>query len=209
MFNKNNSLQDMMNEFDISNINHAVLDVMLSTDRSLFTSNHDYCYHNIPIPIACQQTTSQPEIIAIMTTMLNLNKNDKVLEIGTGSGYHTAIIAKLCHRIYSIERHLELHNQANNIFAKLNINNAIIKLGDGSKGWEEQAPFNKIIFTAAIDNIPIQISKQLSNNGIIIAPIKKYNSEKLYLITKKNNQFIYQPYIDVKFLPVISGIAKK
>ena len=131
--------------------NNQTLSALETIPRDLFISStfKDQAYENIALPIEKEQTISQPFIVALMTQNLELNKKHKVLELGTGSGYQTAILAKLSRRVYTIERIQALLEKSQKIFMKLNINNIVTKLGDGNKGWIEQKPFDRIIITAA------------------------------------------------------------
>ena len=141
-----------------------------------------------------------------MTQNLNLNKRLKVLELGTGSGYQTAILSKLSRRVYSIERIKLLLLKAENIFSKLHINNIVTKVGDGNKGWIEQKPFDRIIITAATKTLSFEIINQLKNDGIIIAPmIQNNNKQILKKYVKKDNKLIDYDITEVSFVPNIKG----
>lgn len=132
----------------------------------------DQAYENMALPIGSGQTISQPAVVAFMTQELRIGDRMKVLEVGTGSGYQAAVLAKLCRRLYSIERHRELLIAAEEKFRELRINNITAKTGDGTKGWPEQAPFDRIIVTAAATrDIPHALLDQLAPDGIMIAPI--------------------------------------
>lgn len=132
----------------------------------------DQAYENTALPIGRDQTISQPAVVAFMTQELNIGDRMRVLEIGTGSGYQAAVLAKLCRRVYSIERHRELLADAEAKFRELRINNITTRHGDGTKGWPEQAPFDRIIVTAAATrDIPQSLLDQLAPDGIMIAPM--------------------------------------
>ena len=132
----------------------------------------DQAYENIAIPIGRGQTISQPSVVAFMTQELEVGSRMKVLEIGTGSGYQAAVLSKLCRRLYSIERHKDLLAAAEDKFRRLRMNNITAKLGDGTKGWTEQAPFERIIVTAAATReVPKPLVEQLAPGGIMIAPM--------------------------------------
>lgn len=132
----------------------------------------DQAYENMALPIGSGQTISQPAVVAFMTQELKIGDRMKVLEIGTGSGYQAAVLAKLCRRLYSIERHRELLLDAERKFRELRINNVTAKTGDGTKGWPEQAPFDRIIVTAAATrDIPHALLDQLAPDGLMIAPM--------------------------------------
>jgi protein-L-isoaspartate(D-aspartate) O-methyltransferase len=132
----------------------------------------DQAYENTALPIGRDQTISQPAVVAFMTQELKIGDRMRVLEIGTGSGYQAAVLAKLCRRIYSIERHRELLADAEAKFRELRINNVTTRHGDGTKGWPEQAPFDRIIVTAAATrDVPQALLDQLAPDGIMIAPM--------------------------------------
>lgn len=132
----------------------------------------DQAYENIAIPIGRGQTISQPAVVAFMTQELEVGPRMKVLEIGTGSGYQAAVLSKLCRRLYSIERHKDLLAAAEDKFRRLRMNNITAKIGDGTKGWPEQAPFERIIVTAAATReVPKSLMEQLAPGGIMIAPM--------------------------------------
>lgn len=176
-------------------------------EKFILNSFNDQAYENIALPIGNDQTISQPLIVALMTQNLELNKKHKVLELGTGSGYQTAILSKLSRRVYTIERIRELNIQAEKIFVELNINNIVSKVGDGNKGWIEQKPFDRIIITAATRNLSNEIKDQLKNDGIIIAPMKLKNGKQvLKKFIKKNNLFEENDIADVSFVPNLKGI---
>ncbi|GIX41036.1 MAG: protein-L-isoaspartate O-methyltransferase [Leptospiraceae bacterium] len=163
-----------------------------------------YAYEDTPLPIGYNQTISQPFIVAYMTELLELKPKDKVLEIGTGSGYQAAILSLLAKEVYTIEIIPELCNQAKQKLKQLNYKNITVICGDGYKGLPQKAPFDKIILTAAPEKIPETLLKQLNNNGILIAPVGKENEiQYLYKIHKKENQIIQSKLIPVRFVPMI------
>lgn len=132
----------------------------------------DQAYEDMALPIGSGQTISQPAVVAFMTQELQIGDRMKILEIGTGSGYQAAVLAKLCRRLYSIERHRELLLEAERKFRELRINNVTAKTGDGTKGWPEQAPFDRIIVTAAATrDVPQALLDQLAPDGLMIAPM--------------------------------------
>ena len=167
----------------------------------------DQAYENIALPIGNDQTISQPFVVALMTQSLEINKNHKVLELGTGSGYQTAILAKLSRRVYTIERIKKLLDNAELIFKDLRINNIVSKVGDGNKGWIEQKPFDRIIITAATKNLNNEIFSQIKDNGIIIAPmICDEKKQILKKFIKKDKKLIEKNLTEVSFVPNLSGI---
>ena len=166
-------------------------------------------YENITLPIDCGQTISTT-YCALMTQYLDLNKNMRVLEIGTGSGYQTFILSKLTRFVYSIERYKSLSIKAQNLFKDLNVTNIFTRHADGGMGWKEQAPFDRIIVTACALDIPGKLLDQLSANGKMIVPIgDQYNEQKLQKITKNNENIEIQDLGSVRFVPLLEGKESK
>ena len=164
----------------------AVLNVMGRIPRELFIppKYFDQAYTDRPLPIGLGQTISQPYIVALMTQHLRLNSSCHVLEIGTGSGYQTAILAKLCEKVYTIERHNQLTEMAQTTLAQLEIDNVEFFIGDGSRGWPEERQFDRIIITAAVPEIPQPLTKQLKDGGLLVAPIGGQLSQDLVVCEK-------------------------
>ena len=162
-------------------------------------------YENIALPIAENQTISQPFIVAKMTQLLQLNKSHKVLEIGTGSGYQCAILSLLSRRVYTIERIRSLLIQAEKIFFKLKLTNIVTKYEDGNFGWKEQIPFDRIIFTAATLKISDQFFEHINEGGIIVCPIIKNNKQTLVRYKKNNNEISSEEFDNVLFVPNLHG----
>ena len=190
----------------VSNID--VLNVIEKTDRSFFIdeSLKKKSNLNIALPIDCGQTISQPLIVGIMTQCLDLTKNMRVLEIGTGSGYHTYILSQLARFVYTIERHKPLLFKSEKIFRKLNVSNIFSKHDDGGLGWKDQAPFDRIIVTASAPEIPQNLLNQLSEDGIMIIPIgDDYSDQVLKKIKKKDNKVLSENLIGVRFVPLLEG----
>lgn len=169
----------------------------------------DRAYENIALPINSGQTISQPYIVAYMTQMLRPDPRRKVLEIGTGSGYQAAVLSKLCRRVYSIERHRSLHNVAVKLFDELKISNITTKLGDGHKGWAEQAPFDRIIVTAAASEVPGRLVDQLNEGGIMILPVGKDQGDQHILRVEKDAEGTVTETVllPVRFVPLVQGLA--
>jgi len=163
-------------------------------------------YENIALPIGDEQTISQPLVVALMTEALELTKTHKVLEIGTGCGYQTSIISLLSRRIYTIERIKSLLVNADNIFKILKLSNIVSKHADGNLGWQEQIPFDRIIFTAATKEISETIINHIKENGIIVAPMINNDKQILTKFIKKNNKLISEKISDVLFVPNVSGV---
>jgi len=191
-------------------LNSKVLSAVEKTPRELFipTNFRNQAYENIALPIGNNQTISQPYIVALMTQSLELEKNHKVLEIGTGSGYQCSILSLLVRRVYTIERIKTLLVKAESKFRLLKLTNIVSKFADGNLGWKEQIPFDRIIFTAATNEISKLILDHLSDNGIIVAPIIVKSKQVLKKFTKKNNKILVENISDVLFVPNISGVKE-
>jgi len=187
--------------------NSSVLSAIEKIPREKFISENyrNQAYENIALPIENNQTISQPYVVAKMTELLDVNLNHKVLEIGTGSGYQCAILSHLSRRVYTIERIKNLHDKSLSVFEKLNLTNIVAKYDDGNKGWEEQIPFDRIIFTAATDNISYKIFSHIDNGGIIVCPIVKKNKQVIVRYRKINNEIITEEFDYVLFVPNIKG----
>lgn len=187
--------------------NPAVLDAMRIVNRSLFVrdSEKNSAYDDTPLPIGFGQTISQPYIVAYMTEQLHLTNNSKVLEIGTGSGYQTAILATIVNDVYSVETIEELATKANSLLNMNGYTNIRIKQGDGYEGWNEFSPFDFIIVTAAAPVIPKPLIKQLNDPGRMIIPVgPEYGTQYLILLEKKKGSITEKRLIPVRFVPFIS-----
>lgn len=181
-----------------------VLQAMEKVKRHLFVpeSVKRWAYTDRPLPIGHNQTISQPFIVAYMTEVLNLDADDRVLEIGTGSGYQAAVLAKIVDEVYSIEIIKELAESAAYKLKKLEYHNVTVKWGDGYKGWKEYAPFDAIIVTAAPDQIPQELIKQLKIGGKMVVPVGVLFQE-LYLIKKTESGILNKELIPVRFVPMV------
>ena len=205
-FNKNND--DLILELKENGITDKdILTAIKKVPRELFVNeiSNQWAYENKPLPVECGQTISQPYVVAYMIDCLKLKKTDIVLEIGTGSGYQTAIISHLCRKIYTIEIFNKLFNQAKINIDKLKIKNVVYKLDNGINGWGEKILFDAIIVSAAAEKIPLKLLQNLKNYGNLIIP-KKYPSgnQKLILIKKTDkNSFDQKELFDVKFVPLL------
>lgn len=165
-------------------------------------------YENAALPIDNEQTISQPYVVAYMTEVLNVDKNHKVLEVGTGSGYQGAVLAALCRRLFTIERHHLLYEKAASLFKNMNIFNITTLFGNGMKGWPEQAPFDRIMVTAASTDIPSILLDQLKDGGIMVVPVgEQGETQFIYRITRKQDEFYKEKLLPVKFVPLLSGIV--
>jgi protein-L-isoaspartate(D-aspartate) O-methyltransferase len=199
-----------------------VLAAIEKTPRRVFVdASFDYAaYNDNALPIACGQTISQPTIVAYMTQALEVQSDMRVLELGTGSGYQAAVLAQLCRRVYSIERHRPLLRDAKQRFNALKLHNIVTKHGDGLKGWAEQAPFDRIIATAAMTEVPQILIDQLRLGGILIAPVgtapksdafapSESISQLLTKIIKDEDGVKREALIPVLFVPMLPGLPQE
>ena len=185
----------------------ATLAAMEQVPRELFvpTALRHHSYENASLPIAYNQTISQPYVIARMTEALRLCGRELVLEIGCGSGYQAAVLAQLCRRVYTMERLKPLLVDAENRLRDLRISNISFRLGDGSKGWPEAAPFDRIILTCGCDQIPDILLQQLKIGGIMVAPEGRGKSQQLVVVTRYETGFKRVLLMPVTFVPLIEG----
>ena len=198
-----------LRQFGISD--KDILACIETIDRSDFVSESflDRCLEDIPLPIDCGQTISQPSLVAFMTQQLEIPQRSKILEIGTGSGYQTAILAKLSSRVYSIERYKTLADMAKKRLEKLNISNVTILLNDGFFGYAPQAPFDRIILTAAVEEIPSLVISQLKIGGIMIVPVGLPNQKQSLLKVIKNEKGLdITELMSVRFVQMKEGLVK-
>jgi protein-L-isoaspartate(D-aspartate) O-methyltransferase len=189
-----------------------VLGAIEKTPRERFVPEafEDQAYENIALPIGRGQTVSQPYIVALMTEALMPDERCKVIEIGTGSGYQTAVLARLCRRVFSIERHRELLDSAERRFAALRLANIVCRLGDGSKGWPEQLPYDRVIVTAAAAEVPPVLADGLAPDGILIVPIgAEHQDQKLVRIRRKEHGFATEELAPVRFVPLVAGMPDR
>lgn len=185
-----------------------VLTAIEKTPREHFVPElfRESAYDNRPLPIGSDQTISQPLIVGLMTQALTLDKRCKVLEIGTGSGYQTAILARLSRRVYSVERIRELYVGAVRRFDSLGIGNVTAQVGDGALGWPEQAPFDRIIVTAAAGRVPQALLDQLRVGGFLVIPVgAEGGTQTLWRIRRTAEGFDEEPLTGVRFVPLVSG----
>ena len=189
-----------------------VLAALKSVPRHLFVPPglRDRAYDDSPLPIGEGQTISQPYIVALMSECLHLKKGDKVLEVGTGSGYQAAVLAALAGRIYSIEIDERLAARAARTLAILKLENVRVKTGDGFFGWPEEAPFDAVILTCAAPQIPPRLFEQLADGGRLILPLgEQYGDQVLTLVTKTRGKPVSEAIADVRFVPMTGEILKK
>ncbi|MGA0393461.1 MAG: protein-L-isoaspartate(D-aspartate) O-methyltransferase, partial [Rhodospirillales bacterium] len=163
-----------------------VLSAMERVPRETFTPKafRDHAYENVALPIGYEQTLSQTVVVGQMTQALKLGPRMKVLEIGTGSGYQAAVLSMMCRRVYSVERHRPLLDGATERFRELDINNITTQCGDGTLGWPEQAPFERIIITAAAIDIPVSLVQQLAVGGLMVVPIEDGKQQQLVRVER-------------------------
>ena len=191
--------------------NPEVLKSIETIDRSSFISKSflNRSLEDIPLPIECGQTISQPSLVALMIQQLEIPYRSKVLEIGTGSGYQTAILSRLSSRVYSIERYKRLVDMAKIRLANLNISNVIILLMDGFFGYSLQAPFDRIILTAAVEEIPNLLISQLKVGGIMIVPVGLSNQKQSLLkVIKTEKGLDIKELMSVRFVQMKEGLVK-
>ena len=204
--NKNN--ETLIEELKIEGITeNNILCAIKKVPREIFVRQQfiQQAHENIPLPIDCGQTISQPYVVAYMIACLNLKKKDKVLEIGTGTGYQTAILSHLCQKVCTIEIHGNLLNKAKKRITKLNLKNIFFKLGNGVEGWQNKALFDVIIISAASEIIPAKLLENLKNQGRLIMPKKKPSGDqRLILITKNNETYSEKELLSVRFVPLLN-----
>ena len=189
-----------------------VLEAIERTPRELFTPDlfKERAFEDSALPIACGQTISQPFIVGLMTQALTLGPRDRVLEIGTGSGYQTAVLSRLSRLVYTVERYRTLMREAEDRFKTLGLINVITKFGDGGEGWAEQAPFDRIMITAAAPEEPKKLLAQLKPNGVLIAPIGKGPVQSLRRYAGDGQGgFKVELLGDVRFVPLLDGVARE
>lgn len=192
-------------------IDAKVLGAIERTSRELFLPEtfSDRAYENVALPIGHGQTISQPLVVAHMTEALQVGSRHKVLEIGTGSGYQTAVLARLSRRVFTMERHLDLLKTAEQRFTALRLHNITTRFGDGTKGWPEQAPFDRVIVTAASEEIPTVLVESLVEDGVLIAPVGvEHRDQQLMRVRRKSGQFTREMLGAVRFVPLVAGLPR-
>ena len=189
-----------------------VLTAMETVDRGYFVKGlfSERAYEDMPLPIACGQTISQPSVVGLMTQALRVTPRDKVLEVGTGSGYQAAILSHLARRVYTVERHRPLVATASAVFQQLDLSNITPILGDGSHGLPDQAPFDRIIVTAAAEDPPSTLLSQLKPGGIMVIPVGQSDAvQNLIRVTRTDSGFEYDDIRNVRFVPLVEGLGKE
>ncbi|WP_050522582.1 protein-L-isoaspartate(D-aspartate) O-methyltransferase [Pseudorhodobacter wandonensis] len=187
-----------------------VLTAMERIDRGHFIKGlfADRTYEDMPLPIACGQTISQPSVVGLMTQALNVQPRDTVLEIGTGSGYQAAILSQLARRVYTVDRHRRLVREASDVFRTLNLTNITSFAADGSYGLPEQGPFDRILVTAAAEDPPGPLLAQLKNGGIMVVPVGQSDAvQSLIKVTRHETGYEYEELRPVRFVPLVEGLA--
>jgi protein-L-isoaspartate(D-aspartate) O-methyltransferase len=189
-----------------------VLGAIEKTPREKFVpaSFEDQAYENMALPIGNGQTVSQPYVVALMTEKLELGSRQTVLEIGTGSGYQTAVLASLCRRVFSIERHRELLREAERRFEELRLRNIVCRFGDGTKGWPEQAPYDRVIVTAAAPEVPTALVDGLASGGVLVVPVgEDHRDQQLVRVRRNDSGFATEDLGLVRFVPLVSGLPRR
>jgi protein-L-isoaspartate(D-aspartate) O-methyltransferase len=189
----------------------AVLDAMLRVERHRFVpeSEQQNAYDDNPLPIGEGQTISQPYIVGLMTDLLELKPDDKALEIGTGSGYQAAVLAEIVSEVYTIEIVEKLGLRAKALLEELGYDKIHVRIGDGYKGWPEEAPFDGIIVTASPDHIPQPLIDQLAEGGRMVIPVGPRWDQQLLVLEKKNGEIRTRPSIPVRFVPMTGEAQEK
>jgi protein-L-isoaspartate(D-aspartate) O-methyltransferase len=190
----------------------AVLTALEHTPRDLFTPDlfQERAWEDSALPIACGQTISQPFIVGLMTQALTLEPRARVLEIGTGSGYQTAVLSRLARLVYTVERYRTLMGEAEARFRSLQLGNIITRFGDGGEGWPEQAPFDRILVTAAAPDEPRALLAQLKPSGVLVAPIGRGPVQRLKRYAGNGaGGFREEVLCEVRFVPLLEGVARE
>lgn len=187
-----------------------VLQAMERVDRGQFVKGlfAERAYEDMPLPIACGQTISQPSVVGLMTQALQVGPRDTVLEIGTGSGYQAAVLAGLARRVYSVDRHRRLVREAEALFRTLHLSNITTLAIDGSRGLPEQAPFDRIIVTAAAEDPPGPLLAQMKIGGIMVLPVGQSDTvQSLIRVRRLETGYDYEELRPVRFVPLVEGMA--
>ncbi len=188
-----------------------VLSAMEKIDRGAFVKGvfADRAYEDMPLPIACGQTISQPSVVGLMTQALHVTGRDKVLEVGTGSGYQAAVLSQLARRVYTVDRHRRLVSAAKEAFELLGLTNITAVTADGSRGYPEQAPFDRILVTAAAEDPPGPLLAQLRVGGIMVLPVGQSDTvQSLIKVTRTETGYDYHELRPVRFVPLIEGLGQ-
>ena len=177
----------------------------LPRHRFLDSAQEHSAYRDAALPIGLGQTISQPTIVAMMTHALAPRPGDKILEIGTGSGYQTAVLAQYTRRLYTIERHAELSRRAQTVLEGLGLRNVIYKVGDGSLGWESWAPYDRILVAAGAPVAPEALKRQLSDGGRLVIPVGRLETQRLLAIDRRGDAFVESDLGECRFVPLVGA----
>ena len=189
-----------------------VLGAIEKTPREKFVppAFEDQAYENLALPIGQGQTVSQPYVVALMTEKLELGDRHNALEIGTGSGYQTAVLSRLCRRVFSVERHRQLLRDAERRFAELGLRNIVCRFGDGTKGWPEQVPYDRVLLTAAAAEVPATLIDGLAPGGVLVAPVgEDHRDQQLVRIRRHDHGFSTEDLGLVRFVPLVAGLPRR
>lgn len=199
---RNRMVDEQLLERDIRDL--RVLKAMRTVPRHLFISPEYavHAYADSPLPIGYEQTISQPYIVALMTQLLNLQGSEKVLEIGTGSGYQAAILARLASEVYTVERIAALARKAETTLRQIGFKNVTLHIGDGTRGWVEHAPYDRIIVTAAAPQIPRALLEQLVDGGLLVIPVGGRGNQTLQRLQRKGPDYDSELIVPVAFVPL-------
>ncbi len=187
-----------------------VLEAMEKIDRGAFVTGifSERAYEDMPLPISCGQTISQPSVVGLMTQALDVDPRHKVLEIGTGSGYQAAILSQLARRVYTVDRHKRLVEQAQAAFDALGLTNITAFAADGTRGFPEQAPFDRILVTAAAEDPPGPLLAELKTGGIMVVPVGQSDAVQVLIkVTRTEDGFDYEELRQVRFVPLVEGMG--
>lgn len=192
-------------------IDKRVLEAMEKVDRGAFVKGlfSERAYEDTPLPIACGQTISQPSVVGLMTQALDVQPRHKVLEVGTGSGYQAAVLSHLARRVYTVDRHKRLVTEAQAVFDALGLTNITAFPADGSRGLPEQAPFDRILVTAAAEDPPGPLLAELKTGGIMVVPVGQSDTvQTLIKVTRTETGFDYDELRPVRFVPLVEGMGQ-
>ena len=187
-----------------------VLEAMEKIDRGVFIKGlfSERAYEDMPLPISCGQTISQPSVVGLMSQALQVDARHKVLEVGTGSGYQAAVLSHLARRVYTVDRHKRLVGEAQAAFDALNLTNITAFAADGSHGLPDQAPFDRILVTAAAEDPPGPLLAQLKTGGIMVVPVGQSDAvQTLIKVTRTETGFDYDELLPVRFVPLVEGLG--
>lgn len=193
-------------------MDQRTLQAMEKIDRGDFVKGifSERAYEDMPLPIACGQTISQPSVVGLMTQALNVQPRDKVLEVGTGSGYQAAVLSQLARRVYTVDRYSRLVREAQSVFDRLGIVNITSMSADGSFGLPDQAPFDRILVTAAAEDPPGPLLAQLKTGGIMVLPVGQSDAvQSLIKVTRHEDGFDYEELRAVRFVPLVEGMGQE